>query len=589
MKDFIKYVFATITGLVIATVLMGILSIIVVVGMVTAMGSQKEKSQKDTLLELSLAMEIPEQSEENPIMELLDQNFASGLGLDKILHNLKRAAIDPNIKGILIKPGYITAGYTTLDEIRKGIAEFRAQGKFVYAYCEFLNEKSYFIASACDSIYLNPTGEMMLDGLSSNMLFMSGFFKKIGVNMELFKVGAYKGAAESWTLDKPSEANTEQIQRLLDVVFDYFCNESCKSRGMDAADFKQKVNEYAIQSPNEALAAGWIDRLAYEDEVAAVIKNNLGKDPEDKICFTMFGKYFKMEGPELNKTKSKDRVAIVYISGEITNGDEGFYESGCKTIMKSLRKVRYNEDVKAVVIRVNSPGGSAFGSEQLWREIDLISKVKPVVVSMGDMAASGGYYVATPARAIFASPVTLTGSIGVFALFPNMKELFNEKLGLEYHSIKTGIHSNIGLPDKEFTEEQRALIQKNVNRVYRLFTQRVEDGRGIDSSYAESLAQGRVWVGSDALSNKLVDQMGYLEEAVQYAANEAKLKENEYKIIRYPKAQDPLQAFFSFTKVQKERNLKADLGFLYPFYEAMKLIKHNTGVQARMPFIPVFD
>jgi protease-4 len=590
MAQFFKTLAATILGFFISIFILFIIGGILLAGMASALGDKKIKTRKDMVLELNLNYQIEERTEDNPIMELLDKTSTQPLGLDELLYNIKRAKEDDNVRGILLKPGMLAAGFGTIDEIRNALIDFKKSDKFLYAYCEFITEKSYLLASVCDSIILNPAGEVVLNGLSSNLLFYKGMLEKLGVEMELFKVGTHKGAAEVFTQDGMSEANRGQIQRYLNVLFDNFCKAASNSRNIDFESFKQSIVNFSIQSPEAALNAKLIDNIWYEDELAQIIKEKVGKKPDQKICYTSFSDYRKMDGPSLRNYKSKNKIAVVYITGEISNNSSNENQSGCKSLLGSLRKVRYGDEYKALVLRVNSPGGSAFGSDQIWREIELIKAKKPVIVSMGDVAASGGYYVAAPADSIIVSPYTITGSIGVFGLYPNMKKLLNEKLGLKYESVSTGDYASMGLPDRGFNENEKIIIQRAVNRIYRNFTKVVEVGRGLDSSTVENIAQGKVWIASDAINHKLADSYGFLQDAINAASYIAGIEDADYTIKYLPVQEDPFSGLFKLGAKSKNKLMKEELGVFYPAFEMFKNVQNvGGGFYMRMPYLPLFD
>jgi protease IV len=587
MKIFFKQLLATVLGFFVAIFLLVIVGGIVLAGMLAAFSDKEIKSRKNMVLELNLNYQIDEQTVDVPFLELIDKNYSQKLGLDALLYQIEKASLDNNVKGILLKPGMLSAGYATIDELRNALQNFRNEGKFVYAYCEYITEKNYLLATACDSIFLNPSGELLMNGLSSDIMFYKGLFDKIGVKMELFKVGTHKGAAEVFTQESLSEANKGQIQRYLDVLFDRMSTDVADSRNLNKADFASDVNKFTVRSPQMALAKGWIDALWYEDQLATHIKKRVGRDTTEKICYTPITTYRKMEGPNLLNETSKNKIAFVYIDGEITNNSANDNEAGCKSLLNSLRKVRYDDGYKALVLRINSPGGSAFGSDQIWREVSLIKEKKPVIVTMGDVAASGGYYIAAPADSILVSPYTITGSIGVFALYPNMQELLNNNLGINIESVKTGEFSDLGVPDKGFSVDERLIIQSAVNRIYANFTSVVRNGRQLDSSHVEEIAQGKVWIAADALQHKLVDKTGLIQDAITTALNMSGIKDKkDYKLVYLPKKDSGLAGMFSMYEAYQAKQMKANLGYLYPIFKTYEQLQSNTGYFMRLPYDP---
>lgn len=590
MKQFFKFFFASVLGFFVSFLIIFIIGLILISGMLAAFGSKTVQPKSNMVLELNLNYEIGEQTKENPFFELLNKDAPQPLGLDEILYNIKRAAKDDNVTGILVRPGMLMAGYGTLEEVANAIKEFRQSGKFAYAYCELLTEKNYLLASACDSIFLNPSGTLALDGLGYNVIFYKGLLDKLGVKMELFKVGTHKGAAEVYTQQSLSDANREQIKRYIDALFNKFCEDVTLARNIDKEDFKKKVAGFEIQTPQQALDNKWIDGVWYEDQVADLIKESTGRSKNDKICFTNLSSYRKMSGPNLRNSNASNKIAYVYIDGEITyNDNQVAGQPSCKSLLHTLRKVRYDKAVKALVLRVNSPGGSAYGSDQLWREISLIQKVKPVIVSMGDVAASGGYYLSAPADTIVVSNYTLTGSIGVFALYPNVNVFLKDKLGLSFESVKTGEYADIAMPGRDFTQTERTIIQNGVNRVYQDFTKVVREGRKLDSVAVENIAEGKIWIAQDAINNHLADVVGGIQTAIDIAAFKAGLDSGDYKIIYLPKHDDFMSSLMDFSSRIQLSRTKQELGDFYIYYTSLKSATERTGMQMYLPFVPILD
>lgn len=587
MRSFLSSLLASILGFFISLFLVFIIGGILLAGVLTAFGDKTSAPKKDMVLELQLNYLIPEQTVDNPILEILNKHDEQTLGLDEILYLIERAKQDNNVKGILLRPGFLSAGFSTLEEIRNALLDFKNTGKFLYSYNEYITEKDYFLSSVCDSIFLNPKGEVLLDGFNNNIMLFKGLFDKLGVEMELFKVGTHKGAAEVYTQSELSEANRSQIQRYLDAIFTQFCNDVASSRNLNTLEFKTAVENFEWRTPQDAVNAKLVDDLWYEDQIADLIKSKVGKKPEDKLCFTSMAAYRKMEGPDLRNFSSDNKIAFIYIDGEISNSNTTPGQSSCKSLLKSIRKLKYNDEVKAVVVRVNSPGGSAYASDQLWHEISTLQQHKPVVVSMGDVAASGGYYLSAPADSILVSKYTLTGSIGVFALFPNANGLLKDKLGLQFENIKTGKYADIGMPGRGFTPDERQLIQSAVNRIYADFTEVVAKGRKLDRSHVESVAQGKVWIASDALTHQLVDKIGGRNDAIRLAAKMAGVE--DYKLFYLPKKEDFWSSLSTLQSALKQEALRSELGVLYHSYVQLQQINARKGAQLLLPFYPIID
>jgi len=589
MKSFFKFMLASMAGFFLSITIVLIIGGIFLVAIVMGLGSKPAKPRKDMVLEITLDYPITEQTDDNPLLTLLDMDDKNVLGLDELLYQIDRASNDDNVKGILLRPGMFSAGYATVEEIRNAITSFRKKGKFVYAYCDYLTTKNYFLATSCDSIFLNPAGEIILNGLSSNVMLYKGMFDKLGITMELFKVGTHKGAAEAYTQDSLSTENKEQIMRFISLLQDEMCGRIATSRNLNANTLKQDINAFNVQSPQQALQRQWIDALWYQDELGALIKSKLGKDVSKKLCFTSLSEYRRMKGPDSRNNDASNKIAVVYLEGEITaNTSSDNLESG-SSLMKGLRKIRYENDYKALVIRINSPGGSAYASDQIWREISLIQQKKPVIVSMGDVAASGGYYIAAPADTIVVSPFTLTGSIGVFALYPNMKEFLNNKIGIRYESVKTGEFASLGLPDKGFSDKERPIIQAAVNRVYHNFTRIVAEGRHLDSLHVEDIAQGKVWIARDAIQHRLADVYGSFQDAIDIACHKAGLDSNNYAISIYPKKETGISSLLSIYQSVKQSRIQQQMGALYPLFDEIQKVEQMKGMQMKLPYILQFN
>lgn len=583
MKSFFKYVLATITG----TFIVFAIILIVLIGFVTAtissMGSKEEVYvPSSAVLYVSLNHQIPERTSSNPweSMNLPGYGEVKSLGLNDILSRIAAAKEDSRIKGIYLNPTYVNVGMASLREIRDALVDFKSSGKFIVAHSDVYTQKAYFLASVADEIYMNPEGSLEFKGLFASVMFMKEALDKLGVEMQVVKVGTYKSAVEPFILNEMSSANREQLTAYLESMYSAFLENVSDGRQIPADTLKDIANNFLIRNADDALHYKFIDGKCYKDEVLTKLKERLDIDEKKDIPAVSLLDYNKEE----NATTKGDRVAVLYAYGDIVDGEGVEGSIGGDKLSRELRKLRRDDRVKAVVLRVNSPGGSALASDIIAREVALTKKVKPIMVSMGDYAASGGYYISTLADSIFAEKETLTGSIGVFGLIPNMQGLLNNKLGIHVDEVKTGKFADLMTSvDRPLTEEEKTIIQAEVNRIYDTFTAKVAEGRNMEVSAVDSIGQGRVWTGSQALDRGLVDGIGNLDRAIQAAATKAKLK--DYRIMYYPTLKDP---FASLLGTSKERirmwMLGDELGEYRQHIEQLRTVLKSSGIQARIPY-----
>lgn len=580
MKEFIKYTIATIVGMFITFFFLGVLLFFTVMGFISSAGKKTAAVKDNSVLELSLDYDIPERTNFDISLFLNPEDDVRYLGLDRILELIKRAAQDPKIKGIYLKTNISGTGYATTLEIRNALAAFKSKGKFIYACAPFYDEKNYYLASIADSVFIETSGNVLFNGLTANIMFFKGALEKAGVEMQYVKVGAYKGAVEAFTRTDLSPENRAQISEYLQHLYGDILQRIGESRHLDTGAINKAFSDFSIQTPAAAKAFGLIDRLVYEDEVKASISRKMGVKAVSDLSLIKASAYSHEEDSE---TDGKDRIAVVYAVGEIIDGNGNQSTVGSESMAKAIAKAREDKHVKAIVLRVNSPGGSSSASDIIAREIALCKGVKPVVVSMGDVAASGGYYISALADTILALPNTITGSIGVFGLFPNMHGLLTEKMGLSFETVKTGKHSDFGRVDRPLTETDRLYLQNMVNKIYDEFTGIVEKGRHLDSAKVESIAQGRVWTAVQARQHGLIDAFGGIDDAVKLAAHMSRTK--TYGISVYPKIDNPiLQMLQGAGNQMMEKKMSADLGILYSFYKTLQTGMKSTGFQMRLPF-----
>ncbi len=587
MKQFFKFVLASMLGIFLAFT---ILFIILIAGISAFVSSTTETSfqvKENSILHVNLNYPIKERSSSNPFDDVNIGPIKSekALGLNDILKSIRAAKTDDKIKGIYLDVNYITTGMATLEEIRNELLNFKKSGKFIIAYSEIYSQGAYYLASAATKVYLNPQGVLELKGFSSNISFLKGALNKLDIEAQIIKVGTYKSAVEPFILESMSDANRTQMTSLLNSLFDNFTKNIAISRKLPQDSVLAIANQLLSRSPEDAVKLNLVDALKYKDEVLLELKKLTKTDKKDDLNAVGIFEYVSSVS---SKNSSKDRIAVVYANGDIMGGEGDDNTIGSEGISKAIRKAREDEKVKAIVLRVNSPGGSALASDVIWREVVLTKKVKPIIVTMGDYAASGGYYIACAADSIFAEPNTITGSIGVFGILPNMKGFFNNKLGVTFDGVKTSEFADLGSITRPLTATETMILQKEVNRTYNDFTRRVAEGRKLSQTFVDSIGQGRVWTGSQALKLGLVDRIGHIEDAVKSAAKKAKIE--DYKIVNYPERKSGIMSFLDNTGDNiKSYFVKQELGETYNYYKKVKETINLKGIQAKMPYDIVIE
>ena len=587
MKEFMKIVLGTVVGLFLTFMIISILSILSLAGMMINEG-MSSPIEDNSILRINLSGVMQERSESNPFAMLMGEE-AEGLSLEDAIVALDKAAKNEKIKGVYIDAGLLAASPAMAQELRQAIVKFKKSGKWVIAYGERYSKMGYYVASAADEVLLNPSGGVDFSGMASTLMFFKESLAKIGVKMQVFKVGTYKSAVEPYVCTEMSDANREQISSFLGGIWNQVLSDVSKSRKRSVESLNALADSLTlIAEAKTSVKGGLVDRLCYIDEVKVTLRDKMGlDDDDDDLVFTSVKDMAKSESLD---EKVDDEVAVYYAYGEIVDvAAQGAFGQehqivGCKMV-NDLQELRKNDDVKAVVIRVNSPGGSAYASEQIWREITLLKKEKPVVISMGGLAASGGYYISCPANEIFAESTTLTGSIGIFGMIPDASELVSDKLGLRFDGVKTNklgdLGANLGRP---LNETECAMMQSMVEQGYDLFTRRVAEGRGISQDSVKVIGEGRVWTGQQGLKIGLVDKIGNLEDAVAAAAKLAKMK--EYRAVPYP--QDEENPFVAMLNKSKsgylDSQIREVMGEYYFGYSLYKNIQNINPVQARMPY-----
>ena len=585
MKDFMKQAFATVVGILIFTVAMGIIGVISILGMVASTDSTP-KVKDNSVLVLNLNGVMQERSQDD-IYSFLTGGEVSSLGLDDLAEAIDKAKTDDNVKGIYIEAGmFAPDGPASVQALRKKLVEFKKSGKWIVAYGDQYTQSAYWLCSVADKVIVNPEGIVDWHGLCTETMYFKDLLAKFGVKMQIAKVGKFKSAVEPFFADKMSDANREQVSVYLNGIWGNIVKDVAQSRKLDA----KTLNAYAdslvtFSSADDLVKMKLVDQVAYYDEVRADIKKRLGLDEDDKISQVSVSQMCAQP----NKNKADDRIAVYYAYGDIVSDAEDGMSQGsaiCSgNVVPDLEALMDDEDVKAVVLRVNSPGGSAYASEQIWRAVTRLKAKKPVVVSMGTYAASGGYYISCAANYIYAEPTTLTGSIGIFGMFPDVSGLLTDKLGLKFDHVKTNKNSQFGTTSRPFTDEEMQYLTNMVDRGYKTFTKRVSDGRKIPVERVYEIAEGRVWLGQDALKIKLVDAIGGIDQAVAKAAELAKVK--EYRTKAYPAKADMWESLLNRASSEGgnylDGKLRATLGEYYAPFMYLKQLDRQDAIQARMP------
>lgn len=585
MKDFIKYAFATITGMVTLLVVIGIITVVSLIGMI-ASESKATEAKENSVLFIDLSGILSEHGSDSPLSSILGEE--TGLALDDMLNAIDKAKTNNNIKGIYIEAGaFVPDAPASSQAIRKKLDDFRKSGKWIVAYGDTYTQSAYYICSVADRVYINPIGMLDWHGLSAQPMFYKDLMAKFGVKVQLTKVGKYKSAPETYTADKMSDANREQVSVYMNNIWQSMVQDVSRSRKISVERLNALADEYQFfKSTAELEGSGLVDGLFYADGIKKEIKKKLGIDEDDAINQLTINDMKNIEGND----GDGDEIAIYYAFGSIVDsapsgaGATGSYIIGDR-VSKDLMDLADDDDVKAVVVRVNSGGGSAYASEQIWHAITVLKGKKPVVVSMGGMAASGGYYMSCPANYIFAESTTITGSIGIFGMFPDLSGLLTEKLGIKFDEINTNKNSGLGTLARPFSEEEMSMLNAYVARGYSLFRKRVADGRHMSVDNVEQIAQGRVWTGGDALKIKLVDEIGGIDKAVAKAAKLAKV--DEYHTASYPAEDDWITQLLG--KVSGGNNyldeqLRVTLGDYYAPFVYLKTINSQSAIQARLPY-----
>ena len=578
MKSFLKNILTTIIGIISSIIVM----ILLVIGLVAIISSEDEvKVKENSILKIDLAnTSVVERSSENPFDGLsLSGDVASTIELKQVLDNIEKAKLDDNIKVIYINTSYVSAGISQIEEIRNKLLEFKQTGKPIIAYSEVYNQAAYYLSSVANKVYLNPEGVVELKGLSAGFMFYKGLLEKLDIEVQIIRHGKFKSAVEPFMLDKMSDANREQMQLLLNSFADNLFDSIASQRGMTLSDIHNHANNLSLENAKSCLDLHYVDALLYQDQVDDSL---LVISKSEKLNFISLNKYsnVKVEKKEI----SRNKIAIIYATGEINSGKGDVKSIGSETTAKAIKTAREDKNVKAILLRVNSPGGSALASDVIWRETLLAKEEKPLIVSMGDYAASGGYYIACAADSIVANPTTLTGSIGVFGMIPNLQKLYKNKLGISIDTVNTNKHADMGM-NRALTKFEEDKIQKSVVDIYTTFITHVGEGRNMSTTAVDEIGQGRVWTGYDAKDIGLIDTYGGLEKAIEIAVYLAEIE--DYRIISLPKKKDPFAElalkFGGETSISDLVMLK--LGLKTELTNPIENLLKRDKIQARIPFI----
>lgn len=570
--------FASMLGTFLLIVILFIISLGIIAGIVAVASSDEVVISKNTILVMKMDKPLADRSPKMPVFGMFGaEKYA---GLTEILDNLKKAKTDKNVPGIYLDLSSVQASMATVQEIRDGLLDFKKSGKFIWAFSEGYDQKAYYLASTADKIYLTPQGMVFFMGLSANVMFLKGALEKLDVKVQIIRHGRFKAATEPLFLDKMSPENRKQITELLTDLWDQMITGISESRKISREELNLAADSLKLGRAAEALKYKFIDQVAYKDEFLKDLRSKLGIDEKAKIQSITMDKYTEVN-PSEPKSKSKDKIAVIYAQGSISGGEGDDQSIGSDRISKAIRKAREDDKVKAIVFRINSGGGDGLASDIIWREVVLAAKAKPVVASFGDVAASGGYYIACAATKILAEPNTITGSIGVFGVIPNFEGLMKNKLGITFDEAKTNKNSGFIPVQRALTPFEHATIQKEIEDFYDTFITKVAEGRKLTKAQVDSIGQGRVWSGVDAKKIGLVDDFGGLTKAVALAADLAKLK--SYRLWSLPEQKDPFEQIFDeIFGSSPETRIQSIMGDDYKYYKALKEIRGMKGVQARM-------
>jgi protease-4 len=585
MRNFLKYTLATITGIIITSVLFFII-LLSSISVMVASGDKPVSVKENSILVLKSGVQIPDRGNPNPLagIDLVNMKLTPTPGLNEILRNITKAANDSKIKGILIETGIIPSGWATIEEIRNALEKFRESGKFIISYSDYVMlQEEYYLSTVSDKIYISPSAMIDFKGLSGEVMFFKKILEKIGVEVQVIRHGKFKGAVEPFMLDKLSKENKEQIKEYIGSIWNHVIEKISESREIPAEKLNALADNLSSNLSTGALENGLVDGLMFRDILNDTLKALSGIGKEEDLHFVSMSKYSKVPDPD-KVFSAKTRISVIYASGNIVMGKGNENNIGGNHYAEVIRKERLDSTVKAIVLRVNSPGGNAIASDEIWRELELATKVKPVVISMGNYAASGGYFIAAPATKIYASPTTISGSIGVFGLIPNAGKLLEEKLGISTETVNTNKYSDFPSIFRPLASYEKEIMQLSIEKVYSDFVEKVASGRKMEIASVDSIGQGRVWSGSNCLKIGLIDELGGLDDAIKGAAILAGI--DTYSTRELPVTEDPYTRLIAQIGGEIKMNIiKNEIGEYARFYNELNEIKNLSGIQARLPYI----
>lgn len=595
MKEFFKYVFASMLGFILGNIVFSVLMFIFIMIMVAVFSNSAMKKLSDkepvisekSILKIDLRQPVVEYVEDNPFTEIdfIREEMNLPMSLKTVVDQIAKAKDDPKISGIYLNLSFVPISYPSLIEIRKALVDFKKSKKFIYSFSNIYTEQAYYLASVADSVFLQPNGSFIFNGFNSEMSFLRGTFDKLNMEPKVIRAGKYKSAGESFTEYKMSNENREQVAAIVNSLYENYLVTVAGGRKMDTATLRSLAAGFKIKTAKDALDYKLVDRLCFFDEFDNRLKNLTGKkDKGYSSNIVTLVKYSKTPSVKKDKVKTDNRIALIYAVGTIGMENTGSENINPEVLSEAIAKARTNDKVKAIVLRVNSPGGSALASDIIWQEVRLAAKVKPVVVSMGNVAASGGYYIACPANYILAEPNTITGSIGVFGMYLYTEKFFKDKLGVTFDRYKTDPYADLGNPNRMMTKDEEEIVQTMVMEVYTTFKNHVSEGRKIPSDSVEKIAQGRVWSGEQALKIGLVDELGGIYDAIEKAKSLAKI--TDYKLIILPKSKNPFEKFLRAYGMTRVKNyvLKQALGEDYDLYQNIRMAREMNDIYMMIPY-----
>ena len=579
MKGFMKVVLGSMVGF----ILVFLFLFLILAGVAGSLGKKsKVKVEPNSILHINFSTDLPDRTHDSPFGSFgsFGADIGANMGLFDMINAIEHAKNDDKIKGLYLTTDYLSESFASLDQLRRVLMDFKSEGKFITAFNNFSTQKGYLIATVADELYLHPTGMFEFDGLAIETMYFKKLLDKLEIEPISLYAGDYKSASEPFRVTEMNDANRVQLKAILEDLYDNYLETIANARNKSKDELVAIADALGITEAKDAVDNGLVDALKYEDEVFSALKEKMGYEEDKKINFVTISDY--VDSYESKASKAKEKIAVIYAEGSIVFGEGQSDQIGGEKFMKLIRKVRKDEKIKAIVLRVNSGGGSAFASEQMYRELVLAKAEKPLVVSMGNYAASGGYYIAAMADKIYAEKNTITGSIGVVGVLLNFEEFFENKIGVTYDRERTGEYADFGNLNRDWTDREMEVAEHQVKTIYMDFKERVAEGRNMTVEAVEEIAQGRVWTGQDAIDIGLVDEIGDLQMAIEKAAELANLE--DYKLKDYPQEKEAFEQIMEMLSVDTDKVIKAELGVFYKEFEAIKKLEEWSGIQARIPF-----